>query len=137
VREGYGREALLVGLTTHAGWVTTASGWGGPAERKRVRPALPDSYEALLHGTGLERFALPLRDGDPAAVAWLGKPRLERPIGVIYRPETERLSHCSFVRLPDRFGAVVHLDETGALAPLERTAGWDRGELPETHPTAP
>jgi erythromycin esterase-like protein len=86
--------------------------------------------------TGLPRFVLPLRDGDPAAVAWLRKPRLERAIGVIYRPETERQSHYFYARLPDQFDAVVHLDETSALVPLERVAGWEHGELPETYPSA-
>ena len=136
VREGDGRDALLVGFTTSSGWVTAASDWGGAAERKRVRPALADSYEALFHGTGLPRFVLPLRDGDPAAVAWLRKPHLERAIGVIYRPETERWSHYFYVRLPDQFDAVIHLDQTSALVPLELSAGWERGELPETYPTA-
>jgi erythromycin esterase-like protein len=136
VREGYGRDALLVGFTTHGGWVTAASDWGGPAERKRVRPALDDSYEAVFHGTGLPRFVLPLRDGDPAAVAFLRKPRLERAIGVIYRPETERWSHYFYARLPDQFDAVIHLDDTHALVPLDRSATWERGELPETYPSA-
>jgi erythromycin esterase-like protein len=136
VREGYGRDALLVGFTTHGGWVTAASDWGGAAECKRVRPALTDSYEALFHGTGLPRFVLPLRDGDPAAVAFLRKPRLERAIGVIYRPETERWSHYFYARLPDQFDAVIHIDQTQALVPLERTAQWERGELPETFPSA-
>jgi erythromycin esterase-like protein len=136
VREGYGRDALLVGFTTNTGWVTAASDWGGPAERKRVRPALPDSYEALFHVTGLPRFVLPLRDGDPAAVAWLRKPRLERAIGVIYRPETERQSHYFYARLPEQFDAVLHYDETRAVQPLDRVAGWEQEDAPDTYPTA-
>ena len=137
VREAHGERAVNVGFTTNSGWVTAASDWGAPAERKRVRAALPDSYEALFHGCGQPRFVLPLRDGDPQAVHWLKKPRLERAIGVIYRPETERWSHYFYARLPEQFDAVVHLDETSALVPLEQSAEWERGELPETAGTPP
>ena len=92
VRERYGRDAMLVGFTTHHGTVTAASDWGGPAERKRVRPALAGSYEAMFHATQLTRFLLTWREGDTATEG-LRDPRLERAIGVIYRPETERMSH--------------------------------------------
>jgi erythromycin esterase-like protein len=132
-RERHGHEAALIGFSTYAGDVTAASDWGGPAERKRVRPALPDSYEALFHATGLPRFLLTLRDGDGAA-AGLRKARLERAIGVIYRPETERYSHYFYARLPDQFDAIIHIDQTRAVQPLERGAGWETGEAPETFP---
>ncbi len=135
VREKYGREALLVGFTTHHGTVTAASEWDAPAECKRARPALPGSYEALFHDTGLARFLLILREGDELAKG-LREPRLERAIGVIYRPETERMSHYFRARLPDQFDAVLHFDETRTVEPLERTAGWDAGEVPETFPFA-
>jgi erythromycin esterase-like protein len=133
VREQYGRQAALIGFTTHHGTVTAASDWNQPAERKRVRPALPGSYETLFHETGLPRFLLSLRDGGGPADD-LREPRLERAIGVIYRPETERLSHYFLARLPDQFDAVLHFDETRAVEPLERTAQWDTGEPPETYP---
>jgi erythromycin esterase-like protein len=132
VRERYGRDAVLIGFSTYSGTVTAASDWGEPAERKRVRPALAGSYEALFHDTGLPRFLLLLRDSSVAAD--LGEARLERAIGVIYRPETERWSHYFHARLPDQFDAVLHFDETRAVEPLERTAGWERGEAPETFP---
>jgi erythromycin esterase-like protein len=135
VREKHGRDAVLVGFTTYTGTVTAASDWDEPAERKQVRPALPGSYEALFHDTGLPCFLLPLRDGSPAADA-LREPRLERAIGVIYRPETERISHYFDAHLPDQFDAVIHIDATRALEPLEPTAGWHAGEVPETYPTA-
>jgi erythromycin esterase-like protein len=140
-RERFGSEVVLVGFTTYTGTVTAASDWGAPAERKRVRPARPDSYEGLLHTVGYPRFFLSLRDG-PAdggmadAVAVLRETRLERAIGVIYRPETERASHYFHAELPAQFDAVLHYDETRAVEPLERDAGWERGELPETYPTA-
>ena len=134
-REKYGREAVLVGFTTHHGTVTAASDWGKPAERKRVRPALAGSYEALFHTTGRDRFLLIPNDSD-AMAQQLSAPRLERAIGVIYRPETERQSHYFRARLTDQFDAVLHFDETRAVKPLETTAEWEAGELPETFPFA-
>jgi erythromycin esterase-like protein len=133
VRERYGRDAVLVGFATHHGTVTAASDWGGPAERKCVRPALSESYEAMFHATRLDRFLLTWREGD-IVTEGLRTPRLERAIGVIYRPETERMSHYFWARLPDQFDAVLHFDGTRAVEPLERTAEWEAGEVPETFP---
>jgi len=134
VRERYDNDAVLVGFSTYSGTVTAASNWDAPAERKRVRPALPDSYEALFHNTGLSRFLLTLR-GDNQAVVGLREPRLERAIGVIYRPETERLSHYFYATLPAQFDVVIHFDQTRAVEPLERTSQWNAGEVPETFPS--
>lgn len=136
-RERWGAGAVLVGLTTHDGTVTAASDWDGPVARKQVRPALPDSYEALFHRCRARNFFLDLRRPGPA-VAALTSPRLERAIGVIYRPETERVSHYFEASLPRQFDAVLHLDRTRALEPLERSLTWERGsvELPETYPSA-
>ena len=128
VRERHGREALVVGFTTYAGTVTAASAWGGPAERKRVRRALAGSWEDLFHALGMSRVLL-----DPTGFE--GR-RLERAIGVVYRPETERLLHYFEARIADQFDRVVHVDETSALEPLERTSTWEDGELPETYPWA-
>jgi erythromycin esterase-like protein/predicted phosphoribosyltransferase len=133
VREKYGRDAVLVGFTTYHGTVTAASDWGGPAERKRVRPARPDSYEALFHSLQHPRFLLTWRDGDRVADR-LRASRLERAIGVVYRPDTERQSHYFQARLPDQFDAILHFDETRAVKPLETTAEWEAGEVPETFP---
>jgi erythromycin esterase-like protein len=132
VRERYAGESVLVGFTTHHGTVTAASNWDAPAERKRVRPGLPGSYEALFHEVAIPRFMLDLRNGDPAES--LREPRLERAIGVIYRPETERQSHYFHARLADQFDAVLHFDETRAVEPLERVAA-PSGEVAETFPT--
>ncbi len=134
VRQRYGRDAVLVGFSTHTGTVTAASDWDGPAERKRVRPGLPGSYEALFHEVGLPRFLAP-----PARrrrrVRRPPRPRLQRAIGVIYRPQTERLSHYFHARLPDQFDALIHLDQTDAVVPLDRDAGHEEaGEVPETFP---
>lgn len=139
VRERYGDESLLVGFSTFTGTVTAADDWDEPAKRKGVRPALPGSYERLFHDTGLPRFLLCLRGRgeDDRLVNALAEPRLERAIGVIYRPETERMSHYFNARLADQFDAVIHFDETTAVEPLERTARWERGEreMPESFPT--
>lgn len=134
VRHRHAATTVLVGFTTHHGTVTAASDWGAPAERKVVRPGLPGSYEALFHRTGVPRFLLVLGNLGEATAA-LHEPRLERAIGVIYRPETERWSHYLTVRLADQLDAVIHVDQTRALEPLERTSLWERGELPETYPT--
>jgi erythromycin esterase-like protein/predicted phosphoribosyltransferase len=134
VRERYGGAARLVGFTTHAGTVTAASEWDGPAERKHVRPSLEGSHERLFHEVGERRFLLPLRR-DPDVAALLSEPRLERAIGVIYLPQTERRSHYFQARLADQFDYVLHFDNTRAVEPLERTAAWSAGEPAETYPT--
>jgi erythromycin esterase-like protein len=134
VRERHPRVSFLIGFTTFTGTVTAASAWDAPAERKVVRPALPESYEALFHALGEHRFLLDLSSA--AASDELLRPRLERAIGVIYRPETERQSHYFVARLAAQFDAVIHIDETRAVEPLERTSGWELGEVPETYPTA-
>ena len=135
VRERVGRGAVLIGFTTYGGTVTAASDWDRPAERRIVRPALPGSFEALFHDVGRGNFLLTMR-ADDDAVAALAEPRLERAIGVIYRPETERISHYFRARLARQFDAVLHYDHTRAVEPLERTGLWDAGELPETWPSA-
>jgi erythromycin esterase-like protein len=135
VRERYGSETVLIGFSTYTGTVTAASEWDAPYERKRVRPALPESYEALFHETNLSRFLLNLST-DGKSKAGLRGPRLERAIGVIYLPQTERISHYFNARLPDQFDAMIHLDKTRALEPLDRTPLWEKGEgePPETFP---
>ena len=130
-REALGAGAALIGFTTHHGTVTAASGWDEPAERKRVRDALDGSFEDVFHRAGIPAFVL---SGD--GLAALDEPRLERAIGVIYRPETERASHYFDCDIARQFDAVVHLDETCAVQPLDPDPGWDGGgEAPETYPT--
>ena len=137
VREQHGRHAVLIGLATYWGTVTAASDWDAPAERKRVRPALTGSYEALFHDVAVPRFQLWLRQNDELAAA-LAEPQLERAIGVIYRPETERQSHYFYARLADQFDALLHFDQTRAVEPLERSPEWtmaEAGEPAETFPS--
>ena len=134
VREHFGADAVLVGFTTYTGTVTAASEWDGPADRKHVRPALHGSYERLFHEAGIPQFLLPLR-ADPELASALAAPRLERAIGVLYVPQTERRSHYFHARLPEQFDFVLHFDETRAVEPLERTAAWEAGEVAETFPS--
>lgn len=134
VRERYGDDSYLIGFSTYTGTVTAADDWDDPAQRKRVRPGLPGSYEEVLHQVSTSPFYLTFR-GDSAAAEELREPRLQRAIGVIYRPETERQSHYFHAQLPFQFDAMLHFDETRAVEPLERTARWHSGEVPETYPS--
>lgn len=134
VRERHRGGCRLIGFTTYTGTVTAADDWGRPAERKWVRPALPGSVEELFQDAG-NAFLLPF-DKESQAAEVLRSARLERAIGVIYRPTTERQSHFFRARVADQFDAVIHITETRALEPLERTAGWEQGEAPETYPFA-
>jgi erythromycin esterase-like protein len=133
VRERFAHRSVLIGFTTHTGTVTAASNWGEPAQRMRVRPSLAGSYERLFHDVGIARFALLLDDRELRTA--LQTARLERAIGVIYRPDSERVSHYFPAQLPDQFDAVLHIDETHALHPLERWS-HDELDLPETYPSA-
>ncbi|GAY13508.1 erythromycin esterase family protein [Mycobacterium sp. shizuoka-1] len=133
-REQYGDQCRLIGFSTYRGTVTAASDWGGIAERKAVRPALAGSIEELLHETGKPAFLVPMHDGSPAAHV-LEVVRLGRAIGVIYLPRTERQSHYFHVRPSDQFDAMIHIDSTRALEPLEPTSVWIAGETPETYPS--
>ena len=133
VREIYGEQAFLIGFTTYAGTVTAATNWGDSANRKRVRNGLDGSVESLFHKVGKERFYLTFGQNEEFD-SQLRRPMLERAIGVIYRPETERQSHYFEARVSDQFDAVIHIDETRAVEPLERTSEWERGEPLETFP---
>jgi erythromycin esterase-like protein len=131
-RQQYGHHACLVGFTTHTGTVTAARDWDEPAERRQVRSSMTGSYERLFHEVDMPRFLVLMRE-EPVRSA-LSAPRLERASGVVYKPETERGSHYFRARLSEQFDAVMHIDTTTALNPLER---WSRedADLPETYPT--
>jgi erythromycin esterase-like protein len=132
-RKAYDGQTRLIGFSTYEGFVTAASEWDGPAEHKRVRPGMPGSYEELLHNTGIERFLLPLRGDNPAREALMER-RLERAIGVIYLPHTERQSHYFSAQMAIQFDAVIHIDRTTAVTPLDPGGGWHGDEPPETYP---
>ncbi|MDX1655516.1 MAG: erythromycin esterase family protein [Candidatus Competibacteraceae bacterium] len=132
-RQRYGAEqTLLTGFTTYEGSVSAACDWDCPVERKRVRPGLKDSYEALFHKVGVDDFLI--FPGDDPLDRALAGPCLERAIGVIYLPASERVSHYFQARLPRQFDVLIHHDRTRALEPLDMTAGWQQGETPETWP---
>jgi erythromycin esterase-like protein len=135
VRERYRDDCRLIGFTTYAGTVTAASDWDGPAERKVVRPGLPGSVEELFHDAAAPAWMLRF-DTAPRSDELLREALLHRAIGVVYRPQTERRSHYLRARVADQYDAVIHVEVTTAVEPLERTAGWDRAEAPETFPSA-
>jgi protein-L-isoaspartate(D-aspartate) O-methyltransferase len=131
VKERFGHEARLIGFGTHTGTVAAATDWDEPMEVKEVRPSLPGSYERLCHDSGVKRFLLDMREDSGVngeAVEALLEPRLERFIGVIYRPETERWSHYAEAVLPNQFDAWVWFDETEAVTPLGEEPGSGEDE---------
>jgi erythromycin esterase-like protein/predicted phosphoribosyltransferase len=134
-RDLYPGKTRLIGFSTYTGTVTAASEWGGIAERKTVRPGLPSSVEELFHETDTEAFYIKMRDNGRPSAEPLDDIRLGRAIGVIYLPATERQSHYFHVRPADQFDAMIHIDNTRALEPLELTSEWTAGELHETYPT--
>jgi protein-L-isoaspartate(D-aspartate) O-methyltransferase len=132
-RERFGEQAALIGFGTHTGTVMAATDWDGERQIKRVRPSRSDSYERLCHDSAVPRFLLDLAAGQHEALRRrLLEPKLERFIGVIYRPETELMSHYAEATLPKQFDAFVWFDETRAVTPL---GPEHQGEaLPETWP---
>ena len=139
VREQAPEACYLVGFTTHDGAVTAASEWDAAAEHKRVNPSRGDSIEGVLHATGRARCLLPFRD-DPRLARAFEHPLLQRAIGVIYRPDTERQSHYFHAEVARQFDALIHIDRTSAVLPLEADAPWTSGhaahaaEASETYP---
>ena len=132
-KEKFGDQARLIGFGTHTGTVAAADDWDEPMRVKQVRPSLPGSHERMSHEAGLEHFLLDLRQPeiDARLLRELMEPRLERFIGVIYRPETERWSHYSEAILPRQFDAWLWFDETRAVTPLP---GEQRSGEEETYP---
>jgi erythromycin esterase-like protein len=133
-RESMDGSAQLIGFGTHGGTVAAATDWDGPMEVKHINPSRPDSYERVAHDTGVPQFLLDLRVGqNELARTALTEPRLERFIGVIYRPETERWSHYSGAILPEQFDAYVWFDQTRAITPLAQEQRSHQG-AEETYP---
>jgi erythromycin esterase-like protein len=134
VRGKYGNRTLLVGFSTCRGTVTAASDWDAAIERKCVQEPLPHSYEEIFQRVNHKQFMLNLRENNEA-VDLLMDPKLQRAIGVIYRPEKERQSHYYASCLPEQFDFILHYDETHAVKPLKTTPHWHRGEMDETYST--
>jgi erythromycin esterase-like protein len=135
VRERFdANDTVLIGFSTYEGTVTAADDWGEPARVKRVRPGLAGSYEAAFHAMGMPRF-MAFLDEPRDLPGEFRERRLQRAIGVIYRPETERLSHYFHSRVTGQFDVMLHFDSTRALKPLEPAATQESLEAPETFPT--
>jgi protein-L-isoaspartate(D-aspartate) O-methyltransferase len=130
-RKEYGAVAYAIGFGTYGGTVAAASDWDGPMEIKTIVPALAQSYEGICHETGVASFLLDLHQSSLNGADGLRKPRLERAIGVIYRPETELASHYFQAVLPDQFNEYVWLDRTTPIAPFETK---ELQGLPDTYP---
>lgn len=131
-RTEFGDRAYLIGFGTHSGTVAAASDWDGEMEVKSVRPSHPQSYEAICHATGIPSFMLGLRDSASEELRrTLMKPRLERAIGVIYRPETELASHYFQAELPRQFDDYIWFDQSQAVTPF---ATAQLAGLPDTYP---
>src|SRR5690606_16619956 len=129
LREWHEGEVVLVGFTTHRGSVTAASRWDGPAEKMRVRAALDGSWEDAFHELGIPSFTVISEDAPDALSGW----NLERAIGVVYLPRSERSSHYFRADIGRQFDVIIHQGETTAVTPLER---WSRVEADrgETYP---
>lgn len=132
VREAKGDDVRLIGFTTYGGAVVAADEWGGAADVKRLLPAQAGSFEELFHRVGLPRFFLPFPSGADLCDV-LAEARPERAVGLVYRPEQERCSHYRQARIAQQFDAVLHVDETQALEPLELVSEWDVVEHPVAH----
>jgi protein-L-isoaspartate(D-aspartate) O-methyltransferase len=128
-RQEYGKAAFLVGFGTDNGTVAAASDWDGPMEVKTVQPARSDSYEHVCHKVAHKNFMLPLSGA--AIREGLSKPRLERAIGVIYRPETELASHYFQAVLPHQFDEYIWFDKSKAVTPFDTK---EIEGLPDTFP---
>lgn len=124
-KENYPEDVFSLGFSTYEGTVTAASDWGGMPECKRVNPALPESYEDLFHQVPHNDFLLLLTENELSCHK-LTPYRLQRAIGVIYIPEAERRSHYFFTRLPQQFDAIIHIDQTTAVEPLDKPLEWQR-----------
>lgn len=136
VREDWpAHDSFILGFTTHTGRVAAADDWDQPVQHKRVQASRPDSIEGLMHAACPRRCLLPLRGGSAQLRAVLAQPLLERAIGVIYRPDTERWSHYFHASVSRQFDALVHFDTTRAVLPLEVEQPWEHAEEAETYPS--
>ena len=132
IREAYPQNSVNIGFTTFTGTVSAADDWNEPVRLKKVNKAPENSFERLFHDTKISRFFLNLRKETVGKT--LREPLSERAIGVIYRPQTERVSHYFQANLPRQFDGIIHFDQTRAVEPLDKAASWSNEDLPETFP---
>jgi protein-L-isoaspartate(D-aspartate) O-methyltransferase len=118
-RERFGSGVFIVGFGTHTGAVAAASRWGDAMQLIPIRPSAADSFERVCHDTGLENFMLPLRALPLDLRQSLSEPRLQRAIGVVYRPDQERSSHYFTASLTGQFDELIWIDETRPVTPLD------------------
>ena len=131
-REKFGDSVYSIGFGTDNGTVAAASSWDGPMEIKSIVPSSDGSYEKLFHEVGLPGFLLGLRHLSSSSLRKdLSKPRLERAIGVLYRPETELSSHYFQAVLPQQFDEYIWIDTTQAVQPFDTA---ELAGLPDTYP---
>jgi protein-L-isoaspartate(D-aspartate) O-methyltransferase len=130
-RKHFGDAAYAIGFGTDRGTVAAASDWDGPMEIKAVRPSLRDSYENICHQSEAGSFFLSLRHAARSLKVGLSEPRLQRAIGVVYRPETERASHYFQAVLPEQFDEYIWFDQSSAVTPFDVTM---LEGLPDTYP---
>jgi erythromycin esterase-like protein len=133
IKEYYWERSLLIGFSTCRGTVTAASDWDSPEEYKKINEPWPDSYEEVFHHVSHKKFMIDLREKNEATDL-LREPRLQRAIGVVYRPESERQSHYFLSCLPQQFDFLFHYDETHGVKPLKTKTHYHKGELDETYP---
>ncbi len=134
MKEYYLEESLLIGFSTCRGTVTAAPNWDEPEEFKKINDPWPGSYEEIFHHVGHKNFMIDLREQNEATDL-LREPRLQRAIGVVYRPESERQSHYFLSCLPQQFDFLIHYDETHAVKPLKTNLYPHKGEMDETYPS--
>ena len=134
MRMRYPQETFLLGFTTFDGNVTASSEWGASAECKKVNKALSESVENLFHKVDIPKFYLITKD-HPEVIAALPVHSLERAIGVVYLPETERQSHYFYVDIANQFDAIIHIDKTSAVQPIENISISKDRDVPETYPS--
>jgi len=133
-KQRHGNKARVVGMTTYQGTVAASSGWNAPVERIRIEPGPPESYESLFHNVGEPAFLLMLGESHAAAME-IETPRFHREIGAIYKPAQHGTSELTFSSLAEQFDILIHLDETTALEPLDRSRGWEAPARMRTYPT--
>lgn len=134
MRKKYLSETYLLGFMTYQGFVIAADQWGGPTKIKVVQQALENSYENWFHKLSIKNFLMLIKEQEKIETK-LPTHLLQRAIGVIYLPETERQNHYFYANLVNQYDALIYFDKTRAVKPLEKIDPYPDHEMPETYPT--